>query len=143
MSGWRLSALAGWFALSALADSGAAISVHTHWIRAAPPASRVHAAYMVIDNHSARTVTLVTAHARRFARVQIHQSRRDNGLVRMRHIRDGITIAPDSRLRLQPGGYHLMLLDPLTPVAAGDEVEITLRFASGQSVHIRTTVRHA
>lgn len=42
---------------------------------------------------------------------------------------------------LQPGGYHLMLMEPRQSLAVGDKVELTLRFRSGRSVTIEVPVR--
>lgn len=42
---------------------------------------------------------------------------------------------------LQPGGYHLMLMEPTRPLAVGDRIELTLRFRSGRSVTIEVPVR--
>ncbi len=42
---------------------------------------------------------------------------------------------------LQPGGYHLMLMEPTRPLVVGDKIELTLRFRSGRSVTIEVSVR--
>jgi copper(I)-binding protein len=52
------------------------------------------------------------------------------------------SIPMDSRgtVHLEPGGYHVMLLDLPAPLELGDTVEVTLRFAEAGDAHIRAPV---
>ena len=43
-------------------------------------------------------------------------------------------------VHLEPGGYHVMLLELLAPLAQGDTVDITLRFAEAGEAHVRAPV---
>lgn len=59
------------------------------------------------------------------ADVQIHETTtNEDGTMSMRPV-DGLDIPADGELILEPGGYHLMLVD-VERVEAGDEIDVTL-----------------
>ncbi len=59
------------------------------------------------------------------AEVQIHETATgEDGSTTMRPV-DGLDLPADGELVLEPGGYHLMLVD-VERVEAGDEVDVTL-----------------
>lgn len=84
--------------------------------------------YLTIANHGERTVRLVAARSTAFDRVMIHETRMTDGRAEMRHRDDGVTIEPGERVEFAPGGLHLMLMRPTTPLNVGDSVEIILEF---------------
>lgn len=59
------------------------------------------------------------------AEVQIHETTTsEDGTTTMRPV-DGLDLPADGQLVLEPGGYHLMLVD-VERVDAGDEIDVTL-----------------
>lgn len=57
--------------------------------------------------------------------VQIHETATgEDGTTTMRPL-DGLDLPADGELVLEPGGYHLMLVD-VERVEAGDEIDVTL-----------------
>lgn len=76
---------------------------------------------------------LLGASAAIAAEVQIHESvTGEDGTMTMRPV-DGLDLAADGELVLEPGSYHLMLVD-VEPVEAGDEIDVTLIWEnSGES----------
>ncbi len=59
------------------------------------------------------------------AEVQIHETTTgEDGTTTMRPV-DGLDLPADGELVLEPGGYHLMLVD-VERVDAGDEIDVTL-----------------
>lgn len=72
---------------------------------------------------------LLGARAAAAAEVQIHETATgEDGTTTMRPI-DGLDLPADGELVLEPGGYHLMLVD-VERVEAGDEIEVTLIWES-------------
>lgn len=68
---------------------------------------------------------LLGARAAVAAEVQIHETTTgEDGTMTMRPV-DGLDLPADGDLVLEPGGYHLMLVD-VERVEAGDEIEVTL-----------------
>ena len=52
----------------------------------------------------------------------------DGEVMQMRQLSDGLAIPAKQTVTLKPGGYHLMLIAPKRPFAAGQKVAITLVF---------------
>jgi periplasmic copper chaperone A len=54
---------------------------------------------------------------------------------------DGLDIPAGETVALEPGGYHLMLLDLATDLEPGQEFEVTLRFEGAGERTVTVTVR--
>ena len=97
------------------------------------PASRAEAsAFMVIANRSGAAVSLVAATSPDADSIGLH--REIGGL--MQSVPQ-IDIPAGSRLRLVPGGYHLMLEGLTRSLALGDTITLHLTFAPGGAVTVR------
>lgn len=62
------------------------------------------------------------------------------GMMTMRPVEE-IPIPAGATAVLQPGGYHVMLLDLVEPLVAGDTLEITLTFATAGDVVVEAEIR--
>lgn len=58
---------------------------------------------------------------------EVHEMKMDNGVMRMRAV-PRIDIPPGQSLKLEPGGYHVMLMELKSGISKGDSVPITLVF---------------
>ncbi len=56
---------------------------------------------------------------------------------------DRIELPADETVFLEPGGYHVMLLDLAAPLEVGDTFELTLEFESGESQTVEVEVRES
>lgn len=132
-----------WLALCALSLGlpawASSVEAEDPWIRAAPPAARMLAGYVVLHNRSQQPLALVGAHSERFALVEVHETVDVDGVARMREV-PRIEIAPGATLRLQPGGRHLMLMRPQSVPAEGEQVEIVLKLSDGSELPLRFQV---
>ena len=54
---------------------------------------------------------------------------------------DEIAIAAGQTVTLEPGGYHVMMLDLVEPLKTGDTFELTLTFAEAGDMVIEVEVR--
>jgi len=72
----------------------------------------------------------------------LHRSMNKNGKDSMEMV-DALGIPAHGAIKLAPGGYHLMLMDAKHPIKAGDTVQITLHFASGETVQATWPVKPA
>ncbi len=84
---------------------------------------------------------LVAAESANTGMVELHTHVNDNGVMRMRQVKD-IPIAPGATTTLQPGGLHLMLMMLKKPLKAGEKMAITLEFEDGSKKDIEAEVRH-
>ena len=118
------------------------IETSAAWIREAPPGAQRLAAYLVIDNNLSTAITLTGVSSDSFASVQIHRTTMHDGVARMRMIGE-LTIGPGQAQSLNPGGTHLMLIDPRTSLADGDTVRLVLHFADQPDLALRVPVKAA
>jgi copper(I)-binding protein len=124
------------FALSALtstvSSAAASLEVHNAWIREAPPAARVLAAYMVIRNAGTTAAEITNISSADFGHIEMHRTVIESGVASMVPI-GKLQIPPGEQLALEPGGTHLMLIDPRHPLRAGDTVTLTFQDAGGHA----------
>ncbi len=112
------------------------------WVRLLPTRMPMLAGYGRIDNDCARAATLIAANSPAFGSVELHESRLVDGVSRMRAVPQ-LRIPPRGRAQLQPGGLHLMLVQPAQPLQAGDRVEVAFTLADGRTVLGMFEVREA
>jgi copper(I)-binding protein len=115
--------------VSALLLAGAAhagpLQAHDGYVREMPPGQSTTAAFVTLVNSGAAPVALVAASSAAADRVEIHTHRHGDGTTRMERVAR-VEVPANGQLQLQPGGYHLMLIDLSRPLRAGDRVAITL-----------------
>ncbi len=97
------------------------------WIRNLPPTIPMRAGYLNISNQSGQAERLISLHSPVFEKVEIHRSFEQDGVSKMEML-PALSIPAGNNLRLQPGGIHLMLIQPLLDIRVGDQVELCLEF---------------
>ncbi|MEM6820105.1 MAG: copper chaperone PCu(A)C [Pseudomonadota bacterium] len=107
-------------------------SVSDAWVRLPAPGSVNSAAYMTINNHASTDLALTEVRSPKFGRIEIHRTQMVAGVMQMRMTSE-LTIPPGGQLELRPGGLHLMLMEPVSPVAEGERIPMTL-FSEGDPV---------
>ena len=65
-----------------------------------------------------------------------------SGTMTMRPV-ESIKLPKGTKVELKPGGYHIMLLDLVKPLAKGDKVQLTLTFDKAGTKTVTATVRDA
>jgi periplasmic copper chaperone A len=125
--------------MAAAAAAPARIQVEDVWARATPPGATVGAVYMTLRNQGAadRLLRLTSPIA---ARVELHESRSEGGMMRMRRL-PFVDVPAGGVLRAEPAGLHVMLLQLTAPLRAGDEFPLTLVFAAAGEVRVNCKVR--
>ena len=122
------------FLLSA-AMAGPAVDVEAPWVREAPPASTVLAAYMVLRNTGDTVYTITRIDSPDFSDARIHRSIVEDGVAKMLPV-DELQLPVSGSVSLEPGGLHLMLFDPLRPLRAGDNVTLVIHGREGASITV-------
>ncbi len=112
------------------------------WVREAPPAMKMHAAYMVLSNPGPTPLTLVAVESPEYKMAELHLSKVEGGIATMTK-QDQITVPANGKLVMAPGGFHVMLMHPKAPMTAGATVKITFAFADGRSMSVDAPVRKA
>ncbi len=102
----------------------------------------VSAAYLTIRNAGSAADRLVSAATSVAGVVEIHTSEMDSqGVMRMRPLAGGLEIPAGGSVTLEPGSYHLMLMQLSQMLVPGETVTLTLRFASGTTLEVQADVR--
>ena len=97
--------------------------------------------YLTVVNVGAKPVKLVAAESPAAKSVSIHQSSMAGGVMSMRPVAGGLTIAPGAKVEFSPGGYHLMLMGLTSAQALGGKVPVTLVFDGGRKMRIDLSVK--
>lgn len=119
---------------------GDIVAVSNAWVREAQPAASTNAGYMTLVNSGPGDVALLGVESTAFGRTGIHEMSSDDGSMKMREI-GKLIIPANGRVELEPGGKHLMLQKPTEQIAAGKEIDITLKFDSGSNQTVRVMVK--
>lgn len=108
------------------------IRMEAGWTRGTAVGSDRIAVYGEVINDTEQAVRIVDLAMTGSARVMLHESVLENGRMRMRHV-DGLVVAPQSRVRLEPLGLHLMVMGLERPLKVGARMRIVAEDASGGS----------
>jgi copper(I)-binding protein len=117
------------------------LTVAHAWARATPSATANAAVYLTVTA-KATPDTLTGASTPVAARAQLHESKTENGIMRMRPV-DNLPIDKDHPITLAPGGYHLMLTGMKQQLKLGETFPLTLTFAHAGAVQATVTVEQA
>ncbi len=115
------------------------VSVVDPYVRMAPPGARATGAFMVIKNNGETASAVVSAQATVCNVTELHNHINDNGVMRMRQVKE-IALPAKGEAVLKPGGYHVMLIDMKAPLKEGDHVVIKLGFGDGSSKEVHAPV---
>lgn len=102
------------------------------WTRESPMLDLAGAAYMVIHNSTDADDAIVAVSSPVAEFVELHLSSMDDeGMMSMNQVAE-IPIPAHADAVLEPGGFHLMLINLSEPLTEGTEVELTLEFMSAE-----------
>lgn len=134
--------MAGLAFAACAAAASTQVTVSDAWIRATAPGQTVAGAYMQIKSAQAAALTGASSPAAKTT--EIHTMSMENGVMKMRPIPQ-LELPAGKTVELKPGGYHVMMIDIVHPLAAGETVPITLKVRGSdgkeQSVVVKATVR--
>lgn len=105
------------------------LQVSDAWIRSLLP-SRPAAGYFKITNQSDSDIDLTGASSPACGMLMLHQSMKENGVEKMMMVHQ-VKIPAHGSAMFEPGGYHLMCMQPTSAIKPGDSVPVTLSFSNG------------
>jgi copper(I)-binding protein/cytochrome oxidase Cu insertion factor (SCO1/SenC/PrrC family)/cytochrome c2 len=107
------------------------VAVMNAWVREPIVESETHAGYFTLINVSDKTLELVSIQTNAYEQVEIHEMTHVNGMMKMSKI-DSLILEPNGKVKLAPGGKHLMLISPNRTIKEGGRVVLKLKFKSGR-----------
>src|SRR5690606_6750708 len=114
----------------------ACVAMDGGWIRLSPvPQPRMLAGFGRIANPCGDAVAVVGASSPAFAEVTVHETVVVDGVSRMREL-ERLALPAHGEAVLQPGGLHLMLMQPVRALAEGERVPLLLELADGAQVQV-------
>lgn len=122
------------------AFAGGSVQISGGWAAATIGQGTTSAAYLVIENTGARDDRLVSARIDGVPVTEIHMNVQENGVMGMRPV-DGIPLPAGEAVTLEPGGFHLMLMQLGGPLADGDALDLTLSFENAPEQQVTLPVR--
>ncbi len=125
--------------LAACADDAAADPVIENvWARPGDTGDN-SAAYMDISNDGDADLTLIGASGDIAGAVEVHESTMEDGMMQMEEIPE-LVIEAGETVSLEPGGYHIMMMNLEQDLEVGDTFQITLEFEDHDDIELDVTV---
>jgi copper(I)-binding protein len=117
-----------------------ALDIVDPWSRATPKGATVAGGYMKIKNTGSTPDRLIGGSSDVASKFEVHEMKMENGVAKMRPIKDGLEIKPGDTVELKPGSFHIMLVDLKKPLTAGDQIKATLVFEKAGKVNVEYDV---
>jgi len=116
------------------------LSIGHPWARETAKGQAAGGAFLTIANKGNQADRLVSASSPVAREVQIHAMSMDGGVMRMRPLRQGLPIPAGKTVKLEPGGYHMMLTGLKQPLERGTRVPLTLHFQRAGTLQVELAV---
>jgi copper(I)-binding protein len=116
------------------------IQIDHPWSRATPKGASTGAGYMTIRNTGSVPDRLIGGATDVAPGFQIHEATMDQGVSKMREMKDGIEIKPGETVELKPGSSHIMFVNLKRRLEKGERVKGTLMFQRAGTVAIEYPV---
>ena len=110
------------------------------WARATSSMAPAGGAFLRITNKGTMPDRLVGASTPVAASAQIHETKMEGNVMRMRELDRGLEIAPGATATLAPGSYHIMMMGLKEPLKQGTRVPLTLQFEKAGKVDVELAV---
>lgn len=125
-------------------DDSGGIEIDDPWARTSATVQNAGAAYMTLTaGDTADTLVGVSVDSSVAGMAQLHESVTGaDGMMMMRAV-PSIEVPANASVSLEPGGYHVMLMNLAEPLVAGAEFDLTLEFEGAGDVVVTVTVRDA
>ncbi|HSK52460.1 MAG TPA: copper chaperone PCu(A)C [Clostridia bacterium] len=132
-------AACGGSAASPTAAAGPTVS--NAWVRPPMGPDRPAAGYLTIAGDPDTDDALLGATSPVASMVELHETTAGASGMAAMHQVERVAIPAGSTIALEPGGYHLMLMNPSGPLEVGGTVELTLTFETAGAVTVTAEVR--
>lgn len=124
------------------ATASAPVNVTDAWARVTPPEAKTSAIYMTIESEEGDALTGASVATDLAGMTQIHETvgGEGHGEMKMQEV-DRVEIPAGETVKLEPGGYHVMLMELAKPIAAGDRIPVTLTFEQAGETTVDAVAR--
>jgi len=123
-------------------DHSSALTITDVWVKAVPELGEMPmtGAFMVIENTSGEDLYITggtDTSGTTDKPLEAHEVVMDaSGEMVMQVVDGGIRIPAGESVQLMPGGYHIMYLMMMKPIAVGDTITFTLNVSDGSTIDV-------
>lgn len=115
------------------------VDVKDAWARATVQGQKATGAFMTLTAKSNAKLVGVSSNVAGVS--EVHEMKMDNGVMTMRALKDGLELPAGKATRLQPGGYHVMLMDLKLPLQKDTTIPLTLVFKDAKGVESKMELK--
>jgi periplasmic copper chaperone A len=134
-----LLAALGLVACAPQPQGNSSLVISDAWTRPTAAGMPMGVAYFTITNGTSADDVLIAASTPAAARVEMHETSFEDGMARMRPLRE-ILVPAGGTVAVAPGGIHLMLVDLVQPLEAGSRVPLVLEFRTAGKMTVELGV---
>ena len=116
------------------------IAIGHPWSRPAPGTATPAVGYLVLDNQGVEDDAPVGTSSPMASLVTLHRTEVKDGIARMVRLTEPLSIPAHQTVKLEPGGYHLMLSGRTAAFAPGQMDPLTLEFEKAGTVEVELKV---
>ena len=130
-------------ACSSASPSAAAggLEIKEAWARPSMGMDRAGAVYLEIHNEGGGEDALIGASSPAAETAELHEtSEGASGMMAMKPV-SRIPVPAGDHAKLEPGGFHIMLIGLKAPLEVGSTIEITLRFEKAAPITVTVPVK--
>ncbi len=114
-----------------------ALKIGHPWARAT--VAPTGGAFLSVENTGSAPDRLLRAAADIAGKVELHTHIREGDVMRMRAV-EAIDLPAGQTVKLQPGGYHIMLFELKRPLKEGERFPLTLEFEKAGRLEVEIAV---
>jgi periplasmic copper chaperone A len=109
------------------------------WVRSVPPAARMTAGYLSVYNPGPEALVIIGVESPLFGSIELHGTVTVDGVARMRH-QETVEVPAGEVVRFEPGGLHLMLMQPVDAIPASGTIDLSLVLEDGRRLEFTAPV---
>ncbi|MEM8652520.1 MAG: copper chaperone PCu(A)C [Pseudomonadota bacterium] len=139
---WAVTAIS--FLVISMANAGetkiGSLVISDQNIRATVASAKVAAGYLTIRNDGSQPDALLGGTVDFAAKVDVHEMKVTDGVMKMRPLADGLIIPPGETVILKSGAEHLMFMKLKEPMTEGETRTVRLSFEKAGEVEVKFPV---
>jgi copper(I)-binding protein len=116
------------------------LQIEQPWAGVAPIGS-TGGAFMLIKNNGHHADRLLSVETGIAEAAEIHETTMEADVMKMRPVEGGLEVPAGGQVELKHNGLHIMLINLLQPLKAGDHIQLTLEFQEAGSENVDAVVR--
>lgn len=115
------------------------LEVQNPWVRATVQGQKATGAFMTLTSKEGGKLVGVSTPVAGVA--EVHEMKTDGGVMKMRAVEGGLDLPAGKAVALNPGGYHVMLMDLKLGLKADTTIPLTLVFKDAKGAESKIEVK--